>query len=292
MATRPDTHDHDDAPIHIPVRTILTIVGILILLAAAYDSFYVTNAGERVVTFNKISGNLQTHDQGLNFKAPFLVSKTRYTVRGALWDTDADAASSDLQDAHTHVAIKYRIAPENVADVHQRYGPDYGDVVIGPAVQGLLKSATAHYTAEQLITNRTGVTDEFSRAITARLASDDIEVLSVDVTNFRFSDEFTKSIEAKAQAAQDAEREHNNVLRAQYLAQQREVNASATYNVTVTEARGTADAAKLIQDAIQQSPSYLEFLRIQKWTGTVPTYYVAGGNGTAPAAAFVIPGMP
>ncbi|MEA3200072.1 MAG: hypothetical protein QOE90_1500 [Thermoplasmata archaeon] len=261
-------------------RKIVTFLAFALVLtaglAAAWDSWYVTDNGERVVTFDRMSGSVQTHDQGFHFKLPILETKTRYNVREQLYTTPASAASSDLQDAHTTIAVRYAPDVESVAQLHQDVGPDYVGVLIAPAVQQILKNATSHFSAEQLVTERPAVQQEVERALADRLAPSHVIVTAVDLTDFQFSPEFTASIEAKVTAQQRALEEANRLDQVRYQAQQVEVNASAQANATVTLAQAQADAARIVGEQLHQDPNYLEFVKIQKWNGQLPT--VTGGQ--------------
>ena len=89
----------------------------------------------------------------------------------------------------------------------------------------------------------------------------------VSLINIGFSPEFTKSIEQKQIAEQDAKKAEYEALKASRQAQ-----------AEVNRAKGTAEAQKLLRQSLNKE--LLEKQAIEKWDGKFPT--VMGGNGALP----------
>ncbi|HZR46186.1 MAG TPA: prohibitin family protein, partial [Candidatus Manganitrophaceae bacterium] len=127
----------------------------LLLLIVLFSSFQVVGAGERGVVFSKLSGikNVQL-GEGLHFKMPFVEEIIPIDVKVQKSQTDARAASKDLQNVSSTIAINFHIDPSRAQKIYQEIGLSYKERVVDPAVQEAVKSATAHFTAEELITRR------------------------------------------------------------------------------------------------------------------------------------------
>ena len=106
------------------------------------------------------------------------------------------SASRDLQDVRTQVALNYRLDPDSAQLVYRQLGLDYANRVIVPAIQESVKQVTARFNAEELITKRTGK-NEIEEQIRTRLAAYNIAVDTISITEFQFSDEFVRAVEAK-----------------------------------------------------------------------------------------------
>ena len=122
------------------MRRIIIIVGAgvigAVLLFAFIDASVVTiNAGEVGVLLTFGQANPNPLEPGLHLINPFTQSVARINVQTQLASQDAAAASSDLQDVSTTVAINYHVAPENAVTLYVHLGPTYADKVISPAVQ-------------------------------------------------------------------------------------------------------------------------------------------------------------
>ena len=61
-----------------------------------------------------------------------------------------------------------------------------------------MKQVAAKFNAEELITKREMVKNEIEEQIGARLAAYNITVDTISITEFQFSNEFVKAVEAKA----------------------------------------------------------------------------------------------
>ena len=69
------------------------------------------------------------------------------------------------------VALNYRVPNKNSPSIYKNIGYDFENVVIIPAIQEAVKSVTAQYTAEELITSRQSVGEEMKLAITEKIAA-------------------------------------------------------------------------------------------------------------------------
>lgn len=244
--------------------------GILVLIGALlFRPFAIVNAGERgvVMQFGKVQDNVL--DEGIHPIMPIVTSVKRLSVRVQQNSFNADAASKDLQKVSTQLAINWHIDTTQVNKVFQRVGDEQQIVlrIITPAVSEVLKAATAKKTAEEIITQRTSLKEEIDNALEARLAAYGVLVDDVSLVDFTFSPEFSKAIEAKQIAEQEAKQ-------AEFTA----VRASKDAIAEVNRAKGQAEAQRL--QRLTLTPVLLQKQAIEKWDGHFPT--VMGGSGTLP----------
>jgi len=205
--------------------------------------------------------------EGMNFRIPIMQSAVLMVVQTQKFDAKATAASKDLQNVNTEVALNYHLSPDRVGDLYKNLGTDYQDRVINPAVQESVKAATARYTAEELITQRPAVKQDIDDALIARLSKYDIYVETTSITDFQFSEIFTQSIESKVTAQQLALKAQNDLDRIKIEAQQ-----------TVASAQAQATALQLQNEQLQKSKDVLLLRWIEKWNGQLPQVYGGAGN--------------
>ena len=67
---------------------------------------------------------------------------------------------------------------------------DYETRIIQPYIQEAVKSTTANYDAEELITQRPKVKDELQNLIAERVKPLGIDVVQLSITDFQFSPAF------------------------------------------------------------------------------------------------------
>ena len=244
-----------------------SVIGIVALIIF-FGAYYIVNPGERAIVITMGNPNLVPTAEGIHFKFPIFQNIVKINVQTQKYEVaKASAASKDLQTVTTDVVINYLISPDTVPELYKNIGIGYQDKVIAPAVQEVVKSVTAQYTAEELITKRAEVKEKMDIALRDRLATWNINVQSVAITNFDFSPEFNKAIEAKVTAEQNALAAKNKLAQVEYEKLQR-----------ITQAEGEAEAIKIQAQAIQAQggKDYVQLQAISRWDGKLPM--VTGGN--------------
>lgn len=244
------------------------ILVIVLILMIVFGSFYTIGAGQRGVLLKFGAAYPTPMTPGLHFKVPIVQSIVKMNVQTQKYEAaQASAASQDLQTVTTDVAVNYHILSNDIVSIYTNIGQNYQDVIIQPAVQEVVKAVTAKYTAEQLITQRSAVKDDIEKGLRDRLATSNIFVDAISITNFDFSKTFNDAIEAKVTAQQNALAAQNKLSQVQFEAQQR-----------IAQANGEAEAIKIQASAIQSQggAAYVQLQAISKWSGNLPM--VIGGN--------------
>jgi prohibitin 2 len=277
------------------VRIVIpVIIGIIIVSIIAVSSVRMVDAGHRgvLVQFGDVSTD-SSLDEGIHFVVPFRDSVVQLEVRTQKIVESANSASKDLQDVSTQVALNYHVDPDRAQVLYQQLGPDYSNRVIVPAIQESVKQVTARFNAEELITNRETVKNQIEEQIKARLAPYNVVVDALSITEFAFSPQFTRAVEAKVEAQQRALQAQNELRRIQIEAQQNEAQAIGEQKANIAraegikqsnvlQAEGEAQAITLIDQQLRNNPTYLEWLKATKWDGVLPLVTGGGGQGVTP----------
>ncbi len=141
---------------------------------------------------------------------------------------------------------------------------------------------TAKFTAEELVTKREFVKQQIQEALTNFLNNtlrekdllNSINIANLAITDFNFSDEFNRAIEAKVKAEQMALQAKNEklmrVTQAEAAAEERKLGASAEAFSTEVQSKARADAIRREAEALQQSPEIIQLRSIEKWDGVLP----------------------
>jgi prohibitin 1 len=249
----------------------LYIVGglVLAIVALILRPFALVGAGERgiMMRFGKVQNTIL--DEGIHPIMPIVTSVKTLSVRVQKTDIQADAASKDLQKVSTDLAVNWNIDPAKANQVFQQIGDEEQIVtsILSPAISEVLKAATANKTAEEIITQRNALKNEIDSSLKKRLEPYGVIVRDVSLINFGFSPEFSKAIEAKQIAEQEAKQAEFAVKKATQEAQ-----------AEINRAKGQAEAQRLQRQSL--TPEILQQQAIQKWDGKFPT--VMGGNNSLP----------
>lgn len=252
-------------------RMIKLIIGgvalfICLIIIIANFPVVVIQAGERGVVFSNVSGiEDKVLGEGVHFRTPFVQSVTSLSVQVQKNEVKAEAASKDLQTVNTQIVVNWHLDASKVNKIYQSIGDEKAvvDRILTPAVSEVVKAAVAQKTAEEILTKRPELKVDIDERLRSRLATYNVILDDVSVTNVDFSKEFNAAIEAKQVAEQEAKQ-------AFYLAQKAENEAKAA----VEKAKGVAEAQKLVKETL--TPELLQKMTIEKWNGNYPTY-VGGG---------------
>ena len=96
-------------------------------------------------------------------------------------------------------------------------------------------------------------------------------------TNIVPPNEISESIVAKTRAIQEVQVAENQRQVAIAEAERKIAQARGDSAKAVIEAAGRAEAIK--KEQLSLTPLYIEYIKIQKWTGEVPTTIAGNGSG-------------
>lgn len=254
------------AAVGVILIAIVLVSGILVTAGA----IVIVPSGTRgvLLTWGQVSGIM---DEGLHFIMPVMQSVILMEVTIQKAERPESTASADLQEVTTTLAVNYRLNPGFVDEIYLNLRQDYVTRVIQPNIEETIKATTAQFKAEELITKRAQVKLTFEEILSERLAPYHIEVLSVAVTDFQFSAQFTQAIESKVTAEQSALEAKNKLEQIRYEAQQQVIQAEAYANATIL--RATADSEALRLRRQQLDPQILQWLALEKWNGILPYFF-------------------
>jgi regulator of protease activity HflC (stomatin/prohibitin superfamily) len=245
---------------------VLAIVAVVLFVIVW--PFGTVGAGERGVLLRWGAVTGKVFNEGLYLRIPVMDSVIVMDVKIQKEEVVATAASKDLQTVNSRVALNFHIDPEKVASIYQGIGIDYNTRLIDPALQESVKSTTAKYTAEELITKREEVRDAIKSHLVEKLQPRGILIDDFNIVDFQFSAAFDQAIELKVTAEQSALAAKNKLEQIKFEAEQQ-----------IAEARGKAEALRIESSALQSNPQILQLRALEKWDGKMPSVM---GDGATP----------
>ena len=234
-------------------RYVALVLCLVVLAWLLSTSLVIVKAGEAgvVTQFGRVTG--KEMNPGLNAKLPYpFQGITIFDTRVQKEQSEVDAASADLQEVKSTIALNYHVDRSEVSNIYQTVGSEFADRLIAPAVQEAFKATTAQYSASDLLVKRAEVKDKARGQLIDRLQKYGVIIDDLSIVNFNFSVEFNKAIEQKQIAQQQAEQ-------AQYHLEQAQKDAQA-------------QAAQ--KDSL--TPEILQKMAIDKWNGEMPQYVGSG----------------
>ena len=187
------------------------VITFIVIIVVVIESVVIVEAGHRGVVLYLGAVENRVLPEGVHFIIPFAEQVIQMEVRTQKFQAEASAASNDLQEVRTVIALNYRIDPKEVNRVYQLLGVNYADRVISPTIQESVKASVAKFNAEELVTKRETAKGVIAQAIRNTLTSNNILVENVFITDFKFSEAFASQIEQKVVAFQKFLTEQNNL---------------------------------------------------------------------------------
>lgn len=232
--------------------TILFIV-LIILFASSFRTIKSGEVGLRV-RYGKIIDSSLT--EGVNWKIPFIEKIVKVNIKVQKTELNTEASTKDLQIINTTIAVNYRVDVKKASSLYKTVGNKYEETILQPAIKESVKNAIAQFNAEEITTNRGTVSASCLETIQEKVKKYGIVIEDFNLTNFTFSQEYTKAIEEKQVAQQNLEK------------------AKLEAEKKITEAQATADANKLLEQTLTDKILKQKF--IDKWNGELSK--VTNGN--------------
>jgi prohibitin 1 len=202
----------DDAPrgrvINVQGGSALRLGGILLLafLVVIFLFSAVTRVDSGAVgvltLFGRVTG--EALPEGIHLINPF---KTNHelSVRTQEIKESASVPSSEGLVISLDTSLIFHLNPERAADVYQKIGPRYADVLIEPNLRAAIREATASHSANALYTGeREAVARQIFDQLARLLGDRGFIVESVLLRDIQLPATLKASIEAKQQAEQEA----------------------------------------------------------------------------------------
>lgn len=241
----------------------LGVIGALVLIAliTLISSVRIVDTGRvGVVTrYGQVTG--RELSEGLSWVAPWgLNNVTEYDIKTQKVEAQSAAATRDLQDVNATIVLTYNLNRGKVSEVHQGVGANFQQIEIDPQVQEAFKAVSAQYTASELITKRAEVKTAVLENIQDRVEKNNrYNIQDIAITNFTFSKEFNKAIEAVQIANQKVAQARQELETTKVESEKR-----------VAEATAAAESQRLQQQTLTEELLLKQW--IEKWDGKLPTY--------------------
>jgi prohibitin 1 len=215
------------------------------------QSIYDVKGGSRAVIFDRLQGVKEgVVSEGTHFLVPWLQRSIVFDVRTKPRNIATTTGSKDLQMVSLTLRVLHRPDVQALPKIYQNLGTDYDERVLPSIGNEVLKSIVAQFDAAELITQREAVSNRIRTDLLKRASEFNIALEDVSITHMTFGREFTKAVEQKQIAQQDAERARFIVEKAE---QERQAN--------VIRAEGEAESADTISKAIAKSGDGLVQIR-------------------------------
>jgi len=231
------------------LRTLGRVTGTLAVGAFGVSQcLFNVDGGERAVMFDSLRGGIlpTVRNEGTHILIPVIQRPIIIDVRTKPREILSITGTKDLQMVNLKMRVLWRPVVEELPRLYRELGTDFDERVLPSIGNEVLKSVVAQYNAEELLSKRAEVSGRIKTEMMKRAAHFHLTLEDVALTHLTFGHEFTKAIEAKQVASQEAERQ-------QWIVEKAEQERQAV----VTRAEGEAEAATIITAAMEKTGSAL-----------------------------------
>ncbi|MGN0595970.1 MAG: prohibitin family protein [Ruminiclostridium sp.] len=251
---------------------VLVVAVVLVVLIVLFNCFSIVNEGFVGVKyqFGKITEDNLT--AGLNFCIPFIEEIQQVDIREQVYSVSTDAYTSDTQTVNElQLKLNYYYDRSKLSDIIRNIGVNNVETkLLVPNVAKITKNEIGKVQAEVLVQSRDQVQTAIQNALTEVLAPSGIIVTAFAIENLSFDSAFEESIQAKVIAAQDALKMENKTKEKEEEAKQVVIAAQAQADATKVAADAQAYAIEVVQEKLENSPNYIEYLKVTNWNGVLP----------------------
>ncbi|KAL6001407.1 Prohibitin-3, mitochondrial [Asimina triloba] len=251
-------------------------IGLGAASAVLSSSLYTVDGGERAVLFDRFRGVLEDSvGEGTHILVPFLQQPFIFDIRTRPHSFSSVSGTKDLQMVNLTLRVLSRPDVERLPHIFKTLGLEYDEKVLPSIGNEVLKAVVAQFNADQLLTERPHVSALVRDSLIRRARDFNILLDDVAITHLSYGAEFSKAVEQKQVAQQEAERSKFVVAKAE---QER--------RAAIIRAEGESESAKLISDATAAAGmGLIELRRIEASREIAATLaktpnvsYLPGGN--------------
>jgi regulator of protease activity HflC (stomatin/prohibitin superfamily) len=234
-----------------PVMRVFAVIAILVVfIIVLWSSVAKVDSGSvGVLTlFGRVTGEVLP--EGIHLVNPFKINN-QMSIRSQEIKESAAVPSSEGLVMNLDTSLIYHLNPDKAAEVFQKIGPDYRNVIVEPMLRAAIREATASHSANALYTGeREMVAREVNSALATQLTARGVTVENVLLRDIQLPLALKSSIEQKQQAEQEALAMNFRLQREKQEAERKRI-----------EAGGIRDFQQIVAQGI--SPALLEWKGIE-----------------------------
>jgi prohibitin 1 len=203
------------------------------------SAIFTVDGGHQAVLFDRFRGVLEeTSGEGTHFIIPWLQKAFIFDIRTRPRSITSVTGTKDLQMVNLTLRVLTRPDPTKLPLIFKTLGTDYDERVLPSIGNEVLKAVVAQFDADQLLTDRPHVSSLVQAALVQRAQDFNLLLDDVAITHLSYGTEFSRAVEQKQVAQQEAER-------SKFVVAKTEQEKRAA----IVRAEGESEAAKLISDA-------------------------------------------
>jgi prohibitin 1 len=217
------------------LKYLVLLVALLVLLWTSVAYVPAGNVGVLTI-FGRVNGVVLP--EGTHLVNPFTYNNV-LTVRTQQVKETASVPSNEGLIITLDTSVLFRLNPASAADVYQKLGPHYVDVVVEPILRSTMREVTASHAANALYSSeRDKVAQEVNTVLATELAKRGVIVENVLLRDIQLPQTLKASIELKQQAEQESLAMSFRLQKERQEAERKRIEAQGIRDFQTTVAQG------------------------------------------------------
>jgi regulator of protease activity HflC (stomatin/prohibitin superfamily) len=224
---------------------IVGVVFLILLIIFGNRMFLIIDAGERGVIFRPYTSGLDRdniYGEGFHVVAPWNRMYV-YNVREQQREETMDVLDKSGLKINVDVTVRFNPSFNEIPSLHERFGPDYVNVLVVPEVRSSVRQVSGRYTAEEIYsTKRQQVEGAIIEETRKTLGDNFIEMRALLIRSIDLPAQIKTAIESKLTQEQEALAYEFRLNKEKSEAERRRI-----------EAQGISDYNKIISASLTEN---------------------------------------
>ncbi|MFQ6014069.1 MAG: prohibitin family protein [Anaerolineae bacterium] len=277
----------------ISVSLALVLLVLALVASTLSMSVVVIDAGQVGVVFNIFTGTQPDElNPGLHIVIPYINQVIRYSTLEQVYTMtktlgegevhgDDSLWSPTLEGLQVGIdsSTRFQLDPTKADQVHNNLQQNYIEVLIRPTIRSIVRLYVSQHTVTEVYGRERGsIQLKIEEELRKRFESEGFRLLSFDIRNVNFTDDYARSIEEKQIAQQQAEQMQYVLEREQLEAERKKIEAEGVKQAVITKAEGEAESLRLINEQIARNENLLLYRYIEKLAPSIDVMLLPSGS--------------
>lgn len=255
----------------------------LIIVIILFTSWSDVDPGEEGFIYRPYSGGVdqtQVYQEGTQFIAPWN-QMIRYNVRQQSRSYTSQVMDINGTDITVKVAVNFAAQKGSTPKLHLKHGPAITSKLgstsggyinfIDDKVKGSIKDVIGRYTYEQVYSSkREALEGEVEEILKLDFKGNYVDLFYVEIADVNLPKNIATQITAKETQKQRNLTAKEKQKEQEYLAKAKVATAQGDSAKVMINAAAEANAIRIKQEQLRQSPQYIEYMKAQRWDGKMP----------------------
>lgn len=225
------------------------LIGFVLLIVVLLGALgFRTIAPSQIGVVVRFGNIVSVEESGITWQVPFVTRITKMDVNQRSIIGVYETSTKDMQTTTEYVTTQYVVDASKAKELYKSFLGNHEVNIIQPIIASVVQDSVSTVSISELVSNRVELSNTMTAKAKELLEPYGIRIVSMQITNHDFSDEYETAITAKIVAQE-------RVKTAQYEQETAKVNAETN---------------KIMSQSYDENVKFKMFL--EKWNGILPLY--------------------